>query len=325
MSKDVQYGGQAVIEGVMMRGKKHMAVVVRKSPDNIVIKKEKVKSTRYSILKLPFIRGIIALFSSLITGMKALSFSANQIAEEEDEEITPLEMVISIIISVGVAILLFIALPAGIISFVQPYIDNNIILNLIEGIIKITAFLTYILVISRLDDIKRVFRYHGAEHKVIHNYESTLPLSVENAKEFSTLHPRCGTSFLAIVIMLSIFFFSFFGRPPIFYRILYHLLLLPVIAGTSYEIIKLAGKKNANPVIQLLSKPGLMVQKLTTAEPDDSMLEVAITALKEVLPEEEKQAVREEDLADMETTVVSGEKEKKQAQLPIDEKGGKNV
>ncbi|MDI3547314.1 MAG: hypothetical protein PWR10_966 [Halanaerobiales bacterium] len=289
MSK-LQYGGQAVIEGVMMRGKNKVAIAVRKSPENIVLKEMRLKplGEKLPFLKWPFIRGVVALVSSLIIGIKSLTFSASQVAEEEDEEITPLEMFISILISFGLAILLFVALPAGIVALIQSFINLNIILNLIEGIIKITAFLAYLFVISRLKDIKRVFMYHGAEHKVIHNYESKFPLSVENARNFTTLHPRCGTNFIFIVILLSIFFFSFFGRPPLLERILYHILLLPVIAGTSYEVIKLAGGERVNPIIRIIATPGLWLQKLTTNEPDDSMLEVAITALKAVLPEEER-------------------------------------
>lgn len=289
MSK-LQYGGQAVIEGVMMRGKNKVAIAVRKSPENIVLKEMRLKplGEKLPFLKWPFIRGVVALVSSLIIGIKSLTFSASQVAEEEDEEITPLEMFISILISFGLAILLFVALPAGIVALIQSFINLNIILNLIEGIIKITAFLAYLFVISRLKDIKRVFMYHGAEHKVIHNYESKFPLSVKNARNFTTLHPRCGTNFIFIVILLSIFFFSFFGRPPLLERILYHILLLPVIAGTSYEVIKLAGGERVNPIIRIIATPGLWLQKLTTNEPDDSMLEVAITALKAVLPEEER-------------------------------------
>ncbi|MFP4661391.1 MAG: DUF1385 domain-containing protein [Halanaerobiales bacterium] len=286
MSK-AQYGGQAVIEGVMMRGSNDIAIAVRKAPDDIVLKKMKVDTIgdRFPFLKWPFIRGIVALFSSMTIGIKSLTYSASQAAEEEEEEIKPLEMIISIVVAFGFAIMLFVALPAGIISLLQPYIENNVILNLTEGIIKITAFLTYLLVISRLNDIKRVFMYHGAEHKVIHAYEKGLPLTVKNAQQFSTLHPRCGTNFMFIVILMSIFFFSFFGRPPLLERILYHLMLLPVIAGTSYEVIKLAGSESVNPIIRALATPGLYLQKLTTREPDDSMLEVAITALEAVLPD----------------------------------------
>jgi len=290
MNKNVDYGGQAVIEGVMMKGLNRLAIAVRKPDNSIVVKKQKLKplTERFKFLGWPFIRGVVALFSSLILGMKSLSFAANQ-ATEEEEELSPLEMGLTILVSLGLAILLFVALPAGIIALIQKYISYNIVLNFIEGLIKVSAFLLYIIFISRLDDIKRVFMYHGAEHKVIHNFESGKELSIENAKEFTTLHARCGTNFMFIVIILSILFFSFFGRPPVLQRILYHLMLLPVIAGTSYEVIKLAGGENVNPVIKILSTPGLWLQKLTTREPDEDMLEVAITALKGVLPGEESE------------------------------------
>jgi|AntRauTorcE11897_2_1112592.scaffolds.fasta_scaffold15414_2 uncharacterized protein YqhQ len=290
MNKNQDYGGQAVIEGVMMKGLNRLAIAVRKPDNSIVVKKQKLNplTERFKFLGWPLIRGVVALFSSLILGMKSLSFAANQ-ATEEDEELSPLEMGLTILLSLGLAILLFVALPAGIIALIQKYIDYNLVLNFLEGLIKVTAFLLYIIFISRLDDIKRVFMYHGAEHKVIHNFESGKELSIENAKEFTTLHARCGTNFMFIVIILSILFFSFFGRPPVLQRILYHILLLPVIAGTSYEVIKLAGGEEVNPVIKVLSTPGLWLQKLTTREPDEDMLEVAITALKGVLPREESE------------------------------------
>ncbi|MDZ7673313.1 MAG: DUF1385 domain-containing protein [Halanaerobiales bacterium] len=290
MNNKVDYGGQAVIEGVMMKGLNRLAIAVRKPDNSIVVKKQKLNplTERFKFLGWPLIRGVVALFSSLILGMKSLSFAANQ-ATEEDEELSPLEMGLTILLSLGLAILLFVALPAGIIALIQKYIDYNLVLNFLEGLIKVTAFLLYIIFISRLDDIKRVFMYHGAEHKVIHNFESGKELSIENAKEFTTLHARCGTNFMFIVIILSILFFSFFGRPPVLQRILYHLMLLPVIAGTSYEVIKLAGGEDVNPVIKVLSTPGLWLQKLTTREPDEDMLEVAITALKGVLPGEESE------------------------------------
>ncbi|ACL70547.1 DUF1385 domain-containing protein [Halothermothrix orenii] len=284
-----QYGGQAVIEGVMMRGKDRAAIAVRKPTDEIVVERIHLRSIgeRFPFLKWPFIRGVVALISSLTIGVKSLTYSANE-ATEEEEEISPWEMALSVVISFALAILLFVAFPAGVIALIQPLVEQSIVLNIIEGLVKITAFLTYLFIISRMKEVKRVFMYHGAEHKVIHNYESNLPLTVENARKFSTLHPRCGTNFIFLVILLSIFFFSFFGRPPFLERILYHLLLLPIIAGVSYEIIKLAGRDKVNPFIRCIATPGLWLQKLTTVEPDDSMLEVAIAALKAVLPEEER-------------------------------------
>ncbi|MFW6386749.1 MAG: DUF1385 domain-containing protein [Bacillota bacterium] len=296
--QDVQYGGQAVIEGVMMRGRDKYAVAVRKPDNDIVVEERGIAppGEKLFFLDWPFIRGIVSLFSSLIIGMKALSFSADVALEEEGEEISLLEMAGVIIISITLAMVFFVALPAGIIRLIQ-YLGEydtviyNIFLNLIEGLIKIGVFLAYIYFISRMEDIKKVFRYHGAEHKVIYNYEANEPLNIENARKYTTLHPRCGTSFIFIVIMISIFFFSFFslfGRPPFFQRVFFHLLLLPLVAGTSYELLKLAGKSEVSTLVRILSIPGMWFQKLTTGEPDDSMLEVAIVALEAVLPPEEK-------------------------------------
>ncbi|ADL13722.1 DUF1385 domain-containing protein [Acetohalobium arabaticum] len=285
-----QYGGQAVIEGVMMRGSDNLAIAVRKNEDDIVLHTEEVDSVsdRYSILERPFIRGVVSLFESLIMGMKALTFSANQVAEEEEEEeLSTWELILTIGTALGLAILLFVVLPATAIKFIQQYVGSDLVLNFIEGVIKVTVFLLYIIGISRLNDINRVFQYHGAEHKVIYNYEADLPLSIDNARQYSTLHPRCGTNFLLIVMITSVLLFSFFGRPSLLNRILIHIALLPVVAGLSYEIIKLAGKEDANPIIKLIATPGLWLQKLTTREPDDKQLEVAIKALKGVLELEE--------------------------------------
>ncbi|PRX35778.1 uncharacterized protein YqhQ [Orenia metallireducens] len=286
MSK-TQYGGQAVIEGVMMRGKSHVAIAVRKEDGQIVLDRRKLKvlSDKFKFLKWPIIRGVVALFQSLILGLQALTFSANQFSEEE-EELTFWELISSMGVSFGLAIGLFVALPALLVSFLENNITSVLLLNLSEGIIKISFFLIYIVAISRLEDIKRVFQYHGAEHKVIHNYESKLPLTPENAQKFSTLHPRCGTNFLLIVMMMSVLLFSFFGKPTLVNRILIHIALLPVVAGLSYELIKQAGKKKVNRLFKLVALPGLYLQKLTTKEPSLEQLEVAIKSLETVLEEE---------------------------------------
>ncbi len=285
MAKE-QYGGQAVIEGVMMKGKKSIAIAVRKDNGEIVIDKREAKSLadRFKFLKLPIFRGVLALFQSLIIGMKALTFSANQFSEEE-EELSFWEMAVTISISLGLAIGLFVVLPALLTSFLQKYISTTIVLNLAEGVIKISFFLIYVLAISRLEDINRVFQYHGAEHKVIHNYEAELPLTAANAKTFSPLHPRCGTNFLLIVMLMSILLFSFFGKPSLINRILIHIALLPVVAGLSYELIKQAGKEDAHRIFKLIAIPGLQLQKLTTREPSLDQLKVAIKSLEAVLEE----------------------------------------
>ncbi|MCK8824601.1 DUF1385 domain-containing protein [Fuchsiella alkaliacetigena] len=288
MGKKNQYGGQAVIEGVMMRGQDEQAIAVRKNEEEIILKVEKFSSItdKLPVLGKPLIRGVVNLFESLIIGIQALSFSANQALEEEEEELTTLELIVTIASALGLAILLFVVLPAVAINFIQNYFESDLALNLVEGSIKITVFFLYILGISQLEDIKRVFQYHGAEHQVIYNYEAGQPLSVENAKQHSPLHPRCGTNFLLIVMIVSILIFSFFGRPSVINRILIHISILPLVAGIAYEIIKLAGREDPNLAIRLLATPGLWLQKLTTRKPEDEQIEVAIKALEGVLARE---------------------------------------
>jgi len=271
----------------MMRGDDNIAVAVRKEDGEITTKQMMFNSwtKKLKFLKTPFVRGVIALFQSLILGMRALTFSANQFADEE-EELTWWELTTSIATALVLAILLFVVIPASVIELIKVYIDSNLILNLIEGVMKVSVLIIYILSISRLEDIKRVFQYHGAEHKVINNYESDLDLNVKNAQQFSTYHPRCGTNFLLIVMIVSILLFSFFGRPNLLNRILIHVALLPIVAGVSYELIKKAGQKDASKIFKWAAVPGLYLQRLTTAEPDEKQLEVAISSLEAVFAEE---------------------------------------
>lgn len=283
------YGGQAVMEGVMMRGPKTIAIAVRKEDNTLVKHKETVSSIgdRYPILKKPLIRGVVALFESMIIGTKSLVFSANQFASEDEQEVlTPKEMVFTIGLSFGLAILLFVVLPAFLTRLVESSIDNAMLLNLTEGLIKISIFVLYIVGISLTPDIKRFFQYHGAEHKVINAYEAGEELTVANVRPYTRFHMRCGTNFIVIVLLMSVFIFTLItgsNRPSFFNRIGLHLLLLPVIAGISYEVIKFLGKDNAPKWAKALARPGLMTQFLTTREPDDSQIETAIAALVEVL------------------------------------------
>ena len=283
------YGGQAVMEGVMMRGPKTIAIAVRKEDNTLVKHKETVSSIgdRYPILKKPLIRGVVALFESMIIGTKSLVFSANQFASEDEQEVlTPKEMVFTIGLSFGLAILLFVVLPAFLTRLVESSIDNAMLLNLTEGLIKISIFVLYIVGISVTPDIKRFFQYHGAEHKVINAYEAGEELTVANVRPYTRFHMRCGTNFIVIVLLMSVFIFTLItgsNRPSFFNRIGLHLLLLPVIAGISYEVIKFLGKDNAPKWAKALARPGLMTQFLTTREPDDSQIETAIAALVEVL------------------------------------------
>ncbi len=308
-------GGQALIEGIMMKSSKGIGIVCRKPDGTLVNKMESIPNLEKSVIKnIPILRGSVLLISTMISGMKMLTYSAD-IAEQgyQEEELEKLKqeneekyeeavkkieiekektkgnslgffsIFMAIVISLGFAALLFVAMPAGLSVFLGKYINNNILLAIIEGSIKIFVFFLYIKVISLNKEINRVFMYHGAEHKTIHCYESGEALTVENARKQTTLHPRCGTSFLLIVLTISILFFSFVSFDSIIYRVGIKLLFMPIIVGISYELVKLVGKHNSN-FSKIISYPGLLFQKLTTSEPTDDMLEVAIESLKMVIP-----------------------------------------
>ncbi len=281
-------GGQAVIEGVMMRGKDKMAVAVRQPNGEIAVDVKPVNSIRdrFPILNKPFLRGVVALFESLYDGMKALAYSA-QVSGEEDEQLTTKGMIMTILTSVLLAVGLFIVLPTWSMRFLHEVTADPMMLNLAEGVLRMVIFLIYIAAISSMKDIQRVFQYHGAEHKTIYAYEAQKELIVENIRGFSTLHPRCGTNFLMIVMLISMFVFTFLGWPDLWERIASRVVLMPVIAGVSYEIIRFAGAHADNKLVRFSIMPGLLLQKLTTREPDDDQIEVAIASLKAVLPEEE--------------------------------------
>ena len=288
MNKKPNVGGQAVIEGVMMRGKTHVAVAVRQPDGEMSVDVRPVNSIsdRYPILKKPFLRGVVSLVESLVMGMKALAYSA-QVSGDEDEKLDSKEMALTIAVSAGLAILLFIVLPTWSMRFLTGITQDHMALNLAEGVLRMAIFLAYIAAISSMNDIQRVFQYHGAEHKTIYTYEAGLPLKVENVRPFSTLHPRCGTNFLMIVMLISMFIFTFLGWPSLLERIASRIILMPVIAGVSYELIRYAGAHTDNPLVRIAITPGLLLQKLTTRQPDDSQIEVAIASLKAVVPPED--------------------------------------
>ena len=277
MNKKPNVGGQAVIEGVMMRGKTHVAVAVRQPDGEISVDVRPVNSIsdRYPILKKPFLRGVVSLVESLVMGMKALAYSA-QVSGDEDEKLDSKEMALTIAVSAGLAILLFIVIPTWSMRFLTGITQDHMALNLAEGVLRMAIFLAYIAAISSMNDIQRVFQYHGAEHKTIYTYEAGLPLKVENVRPFSTLHPRCGTNFLMIVMLISMFIFTFLGWPSLLERIASRIILMPVIAGVSYELIRYAGAHTDNPLVRIAITPGLLLQKLTTRQPDDSQIEVAL-------------------------------------------------
>lgn len=290
-------GGQAVIEGVMMQSKKKRAIAVRKSDGEIVVDSKKIKSwiNDKGIDKIPFIRGSFILIETMIEGVKSTNFSSEFFLEEEEEDkfdifikkifkdksnnvLIGFSLVLAFILSIG----LFILIPTAIGGIFSKIVTNNIALNLIEGLVRILILFIYIILISKNRDIERVFQYHGAEHKSIYCYENDLELTVENARKFGRLHPRCGTNFLFIVMITSIILFAFFGWPTPILRIVMRLICVPIVAGISYEIIRFLGKYN-NRLTKIIAYPGLMLQKFTTKEPDDSQLEVALEALKAAL------------------------------------------
>ncbi len=292
-------GGQALIEGIMMRGPEDIAIAIRKPDKEILVKKERLNTLgmKYKFFNLPFIRGMVGLIEAMIIGTKALMYSAEFLDDEEYEE-TKFEKYInekhgdnaeniliftSLILSFIIAVVLFMLIPTFLTSLFKNKIESTLFLNIVEGLIRIGIFLIYLLFISKLEDVGRLFQYHGAEHKTIHCYENEEELLVENVKKYPTLHPRCGTSFLFTVMIVSIIVLSFFGWPNPLKRFLTRLIMFPVVAGISYEINKIIGKSNSK-LAYILSYPGLGLQKFaTTKEPDNEQIEVAIEALKSVI------------------------------------------
>jgi uncharacterized protein YqhQ len=288
-------GGQAVIEGVMMKGPKNWTVAVRDQKGAIHLKRERLTEIP-RFFKLPVLRGVVALFHALILGISAIEFSANKAYEEDSgEEMGKLSIAVTIFVSILLGIGLFILLPlyaTKLAGLVFAGIErSSFLFNLTDGVLRLFIFLLYVVAIGLWKEMSRVFMYHGAEHKVIHAYEEGRELTIENVKNNSPLHPRCGTSFLMIVMAVSILAFSFIPQYwPFLYKFLSRVVLIPVIAGLSFEFLKFSSRWSHNPVMHLLIAPGLMLQRLTTREPDDAQLEVALSALKEVLKLEEENA-----------------------------------
>ena len=300
-------GGQAVIEGVMMKGPESIATAVREPSGSIALRVDPVHSIseRFPILKKPLLRGVVALAEALVYGLKALSFSA-QAAGEEGEELSAKEIALTMAAAFGLAVLLFVILPTYAAKYIHSAVTDPHLLNLFEGVLRLLIFFAYVLAISSLGDIRRVFQYHGAEHKTIHAYEAGVPLEVENIRQYSRLHPRCGTNFLLIVMLVSILMFAFLGWPDLWLRILSRVILLPLVAGISYEIIRFAGRSEA-PWVAVCMKPGLWLQYLTTREPSDDQIEVAIRALEAAKPLSEQSSAGAETTGDPECTVLPDE------------------
>ena len=276
------FGGQAVIEGVMIRSKKHVVICVRQPNGEISTKTEEINSIseRYKILRLPLIRGLVALVESVYLGVKGLYFSANVSLEEEDEKIEPKEMAVTFVLAIALAIILFSITPFFLTSLLTPF--RGVIFVVIEGIIRIAIFLLYLVIVALIPDFRRVLQYHGAEHTAINAYEAGVEFNVKNAKEYSKLHPRCGTSFLLIVLIISILLFSVLPNQDYLTRLSYRIILIPVISAISYEVLKISDRYKNSIIMKALVMPGLGLQWLTTRKPDDDMIEVAIKAVKEV-------------------------------------------
>ena len=294
--RDAPVGGQAVLEGVMMRGISVWAVAVRNPEGEVEITSEPIKpwAQRHRLWRLPVLRGVVALGESLKIGFRALGISANaQLEDDEDgepEEIGGWVWGLTIALSLALAVGLFFVIPVGLTSLIKDELGSSLLFWLVEGVLRTAIFIAYIVAISRLRDLRRVFEYHGAEHKTISCYEAEDELVPARAKLYSRLHPRCGTSFLLIVMVLAIFVFAPIGLPAWYWLLASRILGIPLIAGLSYEVIKWAGKNRRKRWVRGLMWPGLMLQNLTTREPDEEQLAVAIAALEKVLSEESPEA-----------------------------------
>lgn len=319
-------GGQAIMEGIMMRGPKKTAIAIRLPDGKIHMKTEPApKGGKYN--KIPLVRGVVNFVSSLVYGTKVLMYSADVLEKyypedyEKDkfdiwieekvgkEKAWNVLIALSVVLSLAMSIGIFMLLPTAVVGWCTVFTDNVIVLNLIEGVVRILIFMLYIWAISFMKDIKTVFKYHGAEHKTIHCFENGLELTPENAQSFYTLHPRCGTSFLMFVMIVAIICHVFMGWPNVWMRLILRLAVLPVIAGVSYELLKWAGRSNSK-VVEFISLPGIYLQKLTTRVPDEEQLEVAIAAMKAVIPHEgDDEEPYFEGMCDLEGKPIEGEVE----------------
>jgi uncharacterized protein YqhQ len=321
--RDAPVGGQAVLEGVMMRGVSNWAVAVRKPTDEQLAEGERspeeaalgeIEVTafplesalrRHRLLRLPIVRGVVALGGSLAIGFRALEVSANaQLPPDEKdgsaEEIPKAVWAGTVVVALVVAIVLFFLIPVGLTSLIKDQLGSSFLFWLIEGVVRTSIFLGYMLLLSRLRDLRRVFEYHGAEHKTISCFEAGLPLTPTNAQRFSRLHPRCGTSFLLVVMIVAIFVFAPIGLPAWYWLVATRILGVPLIAGISFELIKFAGRNRSRPWVRAVMWPGLKLQLLTTREPDLDQLAVAIAALRAVLDRETPGELSAEDLVGVE-------------------------
>lgn len=271
-----EIGGQALIEGVLMLSPTKIGIALRKNK-KIITKVEKRNQSTKNLKKIPFIRGLVALFEMLVIGTKALLYSTEVAADEKDQKISKGELFVTLLFSIGLAIGLFVALP---LLFAKLFTAEKFAFNILDGLFRIVIFILYLVIIGLFSDIKRVYQYHGAEHMTVHCHEAKLPLTVNNVKKFPPEHPRCGTAFILIVLILSIILFSLVWHESWIIKFLQRIILIPVIASIGYEILKLSAKVNA---LKFLTYPGIWLQKLTTRQPKKDQIEVAIAAIKKVL------------------------------------------
>ncbi len=289
--KLVSYGGQAVIEGVMMRGSRRVAIAMRKPSGEITVHSEALPQGIYGTLgRLPFVRGLVMLWDALILGSRALMLSADIALAADDVTMCGPAMWGTIATSLLFAVGLFVVLPMALVGLTDRFITSPLLSNLAEGLTRLAFFVAYLVAINRMPDIRRVFAYHGAEHKTINAYEAGAPLTPEGVRAYGTAHVRCGTSFLLVVLLLFVLISSLIGRPSFLVRLASRVLLLPVVSAIGYELIKLSSRHNGHILVRMLTTPGLWLQRLTTREPDDAMVEVAIAALQRVMTEESAEA-----------------------------------
>ena len=281
MEKKFHYGGQAVIEGVMIRGRKSVVTAVRRPGGGLAID-EKPLSPVYTgrVRRTPFLRGIIVIIEAMVLGIKSLLYSANVSLEEEEEELSGKSVWLMVTFAVVLGVALFLIIPLFLTRLINPYITSSLVFHLIEGVIRLLIFIAYLKVIGLMPDIRQVFTYHGAEHKAVNAYEAGVPMEVEAVKAYDKEHVRCGTSFLFVVLIIAILVFALVGRPSLWLMVLSRILLIPVIAALGYEVILFGANHARNPLVRAVLAPGLWLQGMTTREPDDSKIEVALAALR---------------------------------------------
>ena len=284
MANRFNYGGQAVIEGVMIRGRKAAVTAVRRPGGGLAMNIQPLAAIYTSWMRrAPLIRGIIVLIEAMVLGIKSLLYSANVSLEEEEEEISGKTVWVMIAMALVLAIVLFFIVPLFLTRLINPYIGSSLVFHLIEGFIRLVIFIAYLKLVGLIPDIKRVFTYHGAEHKTVNAHEASVPMEVEAVRKYSTAHVRCGTSFLFAVLVIAILVFALVGRPSLWLMVLSRILLIPVIAALGYEVIQFGAKHPKNVLVRAVLAPGLWLQKLTTKEPNDSQIEVALSALRKAV------------------------------------------